>query len=81
MRIENSTLPVKRSNVFRKQTIESMLKEFGASQIATDFDFMRNSLSPESRSELDNLDNLDILDKVFHPLPPALNDVLDWQVT
>jgi len=81
VRIENSTLPVKRSNVFRKQTIESMLKEFGASQIATDFDFMRNSLSPESRSELDNLDNLDILDKVFHPLPPALNDVLDWQVT
>merc|ERR1711915_779079 len=47
VRIENSTLPVKRSNVFRKQTIESMLKEFGASKIATDFDFMRNS--PRSR--------------------------------
>eukprot|EP00092_Neocalanus_flemingeri_P060020 GFUD01071894.1.p1 GENE.GFUD01071894.1~~GFUD01071894.1.p1 ORF type:complete len:238 (-),score=57.61 GFUD01071894.1:118-831(-) len=70
-KLRKITSPVPRTSIFRQSSFTPP-----NTLTSSNIEMIQHQLSPQYQAELDNLNNLDILDKIFEPLPPALNDSL-----
>eukprot|EP00092_Neocalanus_flemingeri_P000871 GFUD01000928.1.p1 GENE.GFUD01000928.1~~GFUD01000928.1.p1 ORF type:complete len:806 (-),score=155.07 GFUD01000928.1:82-2499(-) len=70
-KLRKITSPVPRTSIFRQSSFTPP-----NTLTSSNIEMIQHQLSPQYQAELDNLDNLDILDKIFQPLPPTLNDSL-----